>query len=165
MIKLPAGIQGFAVPVIFVSMKRTFPAIIILISLSLLGLIMLQTSWLKNLLELTESQLNNKVEEAGANVSIELSKTVYNNQLLRLPRRGGGLTFSSDFHLHLLKPPSVEEKFTPQQVYVKIKSACEEKGRKDLKFEVAVTNTTDDVEMYNKDFDKDFGDKIKNNRK
>jgi len=145
-------------------MKRTFPAIIILISLSLLGLILLQTSWLKNLLELTESQLHTRVEEAGAGVAEDLSKSVYNNQLLRLPRRGG-LTFSSDFHLHLLKPPSVDEKFTPQQVYAKIRAAFENKGLAHLKFEFAVTNTTDDFEMYSKDFDKEFWDTTNNKRK
>jgi two-component system phosphate regulon sensor histidine kinase PhoR len=163
LINLPGGIRIFAVPVIFVTMKRTFPAIIILISLSLLGLILLQTSWLKNLLEVTESQLNNKVEEACGSVATELSRNVYNGQLLKLPRRGG-LTFNSDFHLHLLKPPTIEEKFTPQEVHAKLKAAFESKGLKDLKFEFAVTNTTDDFEMYTKEFHNEFWDTVSNKR-
>ena len=164
MIKLPLCVQGFTVPVIFVTMKRTFPTIIILISLSLLGLILLQTSWLKNLLEVTESQLNNKVEDAHLIVAKELSKNAYNGQILKLPRRGG-LTFNSDFHLHLLKSPTVEEKFTQQEVHAKLKAAFESKGLQDLNFEFAVTNTTDDYEMASKNFDKEFWDTISNLRK
>lgn len=143
-------------------MKRTFPAIIILISLSLLGLILLQTSWLKILLELTESQLNTKVEFATGDVGSELSKSVYNGRL-RLPRRGG-LTFSSDFHLYVLKPPTVEEKFSPQEVQAKLKAAFENQGLKNLKFEFAVTNTNDDYEMYSKDFHNAFYDTVNNKR-
>ena len=143
-------------------MKRTFPAIIILISLSLLGLILLQTSWLKNLLELTESQLNTKVEFAMGDVGSDLSKSVYNGQL-RLPRRGG-LTFNSDFHLHLLKPPTIDEKFSPQEVYNKLKAAFENQGLRNLKFEFAVTNTTEDYEMYSKNFHEAFYDTLKNKR-
>ena len=163
MIKLPLSVQGFTVPVIFVTMKRTFPTIIILISLSLLGLILLQTSWLKNLLEVTESQLNSKVEDASLTVVKELSKTVNNGQVLRLPRRGG-LTFSSDFHLHLLKPPTIEEKFSPQEIHGKLKAAFESKDLKDLQFEFAITNTNDDYEMSSKNFDKEFWDTTNNKR-
>jgi two-component system phosphate regulon sensor histidine kinase PhoR len=143
-------------------MKRTFPSIIILISLSLLGLIFLQKSWLDNLLELTESQLNTKVEDAIRDVGVDLGKSVYNGQL-RLPRRGG-LTFSSEFHLHVIKPPTVDEKFSQQEVHSKLKTAFEGKGLKDLKFEFAVTNASDDYEMYSKNFDQEFWDTVKNKR-
>ena len=144
-------------------MKRTFPAIVILISLSLLGLILLQTSWLKNLLEVTESQLRNNVDDASLTVVKEMSRNVYNGQLIRLPRRGG-LTFSSDFHLHLLKPPTIEEKFSPQEVHTKLKAAFEGKDLKDLKFEFAITNSNDDYEMASKNFDKEFWDTANNKR-
>ena len=145
-------------------MKRTFPIIVILISLSLLGLILLQTSWLKNLLEVTESQLLSKVEEAGVNVTTELGKSTANTPILRLPRRGG-LTFNSDFHLHLLKPPTVAEKFTTQEVSTKIRSALEDKGLKNVQFEFAITSTSDEIEMYSKNFDKEFWDTTNNYRK
>jgi ABC-type enterochelin transport system permease subunit len=49
-------------------MKRSFRIIIVLIGLSIGGLFLLQASWLSNLLEITEVQLVNKVNEAGVNV-------------------------------------------------------------------------------------------------
>jgi two-component system, OmpR family, phosphate regulon sensor histidine kinase PhoR len=114
-------------------------------------------------LEVTESQLRNKVDEASLAVVKDLSKNVYNGQLLRLPRRGG-LTFSSDFHLHMLKPPTVEEKFSPLEVHNKLKASFESMQLKNLQFEFAVTNTTDDYEMASKNFDKAFWDTTNNKR-
>ncbi len=151
------------VPVIFVTMKRTFPVIIILISISLFGLIILQVSWLQNLLEVTKNQFDNNLLEVGTNVSKDLSKSVYTGQLLRLPRRGG-LTFSSDFHLHVLKPPTVEEKFSPAEINNKIRKEFDRVKLHSVKFEFAVTNTTDDYEMYTNEFGKALYDTANNRR-
>ncbi|MDE3253976.1 MAG: hypothetical protein KGO92_14320, partial [Bacteroidota bacterium] len=134
-------------------MKRTFPIIVILISLSLFGLILLQVSWLKNLLQVTNTQLENNLFEVGVNVTSDLSKSVYTGQVFRLPRRGG-LTFSSDFHLHVLKPPTVEEKFSPQEIQQKLRANFTRLNLQHLKFEFAVTNTNDDYEMYSQGYEK-----------
>jgi two-component system phosphate regulon sensor histidine kinase PhoR len=144
-------------------MKRTFPSIIILISLSLFGLILLQASWLQNLLELTKTQLDNNFNQAGLTVVNELGKNVYNGQLLRLPKRGG--LFNSEFHLHSTKTPTVEEKFSPQEIQAKIQSAFESANLKNLKFEFAVTNTSDDYEMYSKGYEKEYWDTVNNKRR
>ena len=144
-------------------MKRTFPVIIILISLSLFGLIVLQSSWLQNLLELAKAQLDNNFNEVGVAVAKDLGKNVYNTQSLKLPRRGG--LFNSEFHIHSLKTPTVEEKFTPQEIQEKIKKALEKVNLNDLKFEYGVTNTNDDYEMYSKGFEKAFWDTTNNIRR
>ncbi len=144
-------------------MKRTFPVIIILISLSLFGLIVLQSSWLQNLLELAKAQLDNNFNEVGVAVAKDLGKNVYNTQSLKLPRRGG--LFNSEFHIHSLKTPTVEEKFTPQQIQEKITKALEKVNLNDLKFEYGVTNTNDDYEMYSKGFEKAFWDTTNNIRR
>lgn len=140
-------------------MKRTFPVIIILISLSLFGLILLQVSWLKNLLEVTRNQYDNSILDVENRVSQELSKTVYNGPL-RLPRRGG-LTFSSDFHLHILKSPTVEEKFTPEDVHAKIRNGLNRINPK-LPFEFAVSNPNGDLEMYSPGYEKLYWDTVNN---
>ncbi len=144
-------------------MKRTFPVIIILISLSLFGLIVLQSSWLQNLLELAKAQLDNNFNEVGVAVAKDLGKNVYNTQSLKLPRRGG--LFNSEFHIHSLKTPTVEEKFTPQEIQEKITKALEKVNLNDLKFEYGVTNTNDDYEMYSKGFEKAFWDTTNNIRR
>ena len=163
LINLGFAVMIFCVPAIFVRMKRTFPSIIILISLSLFGLILLQASWLQNLLELTKTQLDNNFNQAGLSVVNELGKNVYNGQLLRLPKRGG--LFNSEVPLHSPKTPTVEEKFSPQEIQAKIQSAFESANLKNLKFEFAVTNTSDDYEMYSKGYEKEYWDTVNNKRR
>lgn len=145
-------------------MKKTFPIIIILISLSLFGLILLQVSWLQNLLEVTQNQFDNNLNEVGASVSKELSKKVYTGQVLRLPRRGG-LTFSSDFHKYLLKPPTVDEKFTLQEIHTKLRAGFDGGNLKNLQFEFGVTDSYDDYEMYTRGYEKEFWDTVNNKRR
>lgn len=144
-------------------MKRTFPVIVILISLSLCGLIILQVSWFKNLLEVTRNQFDDNLVDVGKSVSMDLSKSVNATQVLRLPRRGG-LTFSSEFHLHVIKPPTVQEKFTPQEVHNRIRSAMDRQNLKHMDFEFAVTDMNDDYEMLSKNFGNELYDTVNNRR-
>lgn len=144
-------------------MKRTFPVIIVLISLSLLGLILLQVSWFQNLLELTKTQLNTKINDAGFTVATDLGKSTYAGQVLRLNRRGG-LSLGTDFQLHVFKSPTVEEKFTPEEIQSKIRKSFDRLNLDKLKFEFAITNTNDDYEMMSKGYEREFWDTVNNKR-
>ncbi|MES2372551.1 MAG: HAMP domain-containing sensor histidine kinase [Bacteroidota bacterium] len=146
-------------------MKRTFPAIIILISLSLFGLILLQVSWFQNLLETTKNQYDNNYTIVGTTVADEL----YGNGVrpkLSLPRRGG-MTFNSDPHPHYnyVKPISVEEKFTPKEVEDKIRKNFDKYNLKKLRFEFAVFTSNDEFEMGSKEFWKEYYDTLNNKRR
>jgi two-component system, OmpR family, phosphate regulon sensor histidine kinase PhoR len=68
--------QGFLSYEAFVLniMKRTFTFITILISLSLIGIIIIQVSWLKNMVMLREEQLKHNVEEVTRVVAGELAE-------------------------------------------------------------------------------------------
>ncbi len=144
-------------------MKRTFPIIVILISLSLLGLITLQISWFQNLLELTKTQLTTKINDAGFSVATDIGKATSTGQVLRLSKRGG-LTLGSEFQLHFFKAPTVEEKFAPEEISNKIRKAFDRLNLNHLKFEFAVTNTNDDYEMMSKGYEREFWDTINNKR-
>ncbi len=144
-------------------MKRTFPTIIVLISLSLLGLIILQISWFQNLVELTKTQLTTKINDAGFSVATDLGKSKNSGQVLRLPKRGG-LTLGSEFQLHFFKAPTVEEKFSPEEISGKIRKAFDRLNLTHLKFEFAITSTSDDYEMMSKGYEREFWDTINNKR-
>ncbi|HQR94716.1 MAG: two-component sensor histidine kinase [Bacteroidetes bacterium 24-39-8] len=141
-------------------MKRTFPVIIVLISLSLLGLLLLQGSWLKNLLEVREVQLYNKISSEGYRVAEDLYKSVYGAKIMR-PRQGG-IGFNSGFHLRLLKPPTIDEKFSAQEVKVKLEKVFVTKEWSNLKFEFAIISPTAELEMMSSDFETAFKDTINN---
>ncbi len=141
-------------------MKRTFPVIIVLISLSLLGLLLLQGSWLKNLLEVREVQLYNKISSEGYRVAEDLYKSVYGGKIMR-PRQGG-IGFNSGFHLHLLKPPTIDEKFSAQDVRAKLEKVFVTKEWRNLKFEFAIISPTAELEMMSSGFESSYLDTINN---
>lgn len=128
-------------------MKRTFPIIIILISLSLLGLLLLQGSWLKNLIEVREGQLNNRLSINGFSVASDLYKSVYSGQIVRSRKSGMSGGFIPDFHLHVIKPLTIGEKYSVDEVRLKLRKEFLTDEWKNLKFEFAIFSQTGDVEM------------------
>ena len=142
-------------------MKRSFRIIIVLIGLSIGGLFLLQASWLSNLLEITEVQLVNKVNEAGVNVVNDVKARIYNGQPITLPKKGG-LAFNGELHLHFIKPTSVEDYFTAAQMNDKISIAFTAAGFKNLNFEFAVTSTIDEYEMASSNFKTEYWDTVNN---
>jgi two-component system phosphate regulon sensor histidine kinase PhoR len=142
-------------------MKRSFRIIIVLIGLSIGGLFLLQASWLSNLLEITEVQLVNKVNEAGISVVNDIKERVYNGQPVTLPKKGG-LGFNPDLHLHFIKPVSVDDFFTKLQVSDKIIAAFKAADLQKLNFEFAITSTRDEYEMVSSNFRTEYWDTINN---
>lgn len=145
-------------------MKRTFPVIVVLISLSLSGLILLQVSWFQNLYEVTITQLNTKINDAGFTVATDLGKASYSGQVLRSLSRRGGLKLGADFPLYVLKQPTLEEKFTPDEIQAKIRKQFDRLNLNKLKFEFAITNTNDDYEMMSHGYEREFWDTVNNRR-
>jgi two-component system phosphate regulon sensor histidine kinase PhoR len=142
-------------------MKRSFRIIIVLIGLSIGGLFLLQASWLSNLLEITEVQLVNKVNESGISVVNDIKERVYNGQPVTLPKKGG-LGFSPDLHLHFIKPVSVDDYFTKAQISDKIAAAFKAADLQKLNFEFAITSTRDEYEMVTSNFRTEYWDTINN---
>ncbi len=138
-------------------MKKSLPVIIILIIISLFGLIQLQVSWLKNLLEVRQSQILNKVKDGATHVASDLSKAAYNSATIRLPRKSDGLS-GSDMAFKLLNPPTIDEKFTPEEIYVKLKEVFEKQDLKKMDFEFAVLNSEGETEIQSAHFTEAFFD-------
>lgn len=98
-------------------MKKTLPLIILLVSLSLVGLITMQYSWLNNLLALRRAQLYGKVEKITLQLGEQLSNAAYGGPSLKLPKRQG---LGSEF-LRLIKPQLIRDRFTKDDIHKKNK--------------------------------------------
>jgi len=144
-------------------MKKTFPVIVILITLSLLGLFIIQSSWLNNLLEIRNTEFRSKVDNAGTRVALKLNGTAKSTQSLRLPKRGG-LSFNSDFHLHVLKPPTIDQRYSVQDIYRMIRAELETESIKNINFEYAIIAPSEDIEMSTRNFSKEYWDTVVNRR-
>ena len=144
-------------------MKKTFPIIVILISLSLLGLFLLQASWFDNLMEVTKSQLSEKINTVGVSVANDIGKTTRSSQPLRLNRRGG-LLLGSELQIKLFRQPTVEERFTMEEVREKIEKEFDRVQLGKLKFEFAISDVEGDYEFYSPGYEQEFWDTINNKR-
>ncbi len=144
-------------------MKKTLPLIIILISLSLFGLIALQVSWLKNLLKVRHEQIHNKVINAGLSVSEELGKYLHATPRIKITKRPGfnfsigGIDLSK-----LTKPLEVQDRFSQQDIYRKLRIELNKQELEQLNFDFAVIDANGEYEMQTKDFEKEYIDSVKN---
>lgn len=114
-------------------MRRTFPIIVVLISISLIGIILIQLSWIQSMTISKEDQLEAQLGAATRMVGEELSvykSTSYSNPLTR-----------DNFSLDLLKPPTIGQRFKVAEIQEKIGRAFDLNGMKGTNFEFAVVTT------------------------
>ncbi|MDD2793554.1 MAG: HAMP domain-containing sensor histidine kinase [Sediminibacterium sp.] len=146
-------------------MKRTFPVIVILISLSLFGLILLQVSWFDNLLAVNRAQLKNKIDGAVTSVAIDLGKSTGSGQAMSLSRRGRGmLSLGPAIQQYLFRRPSVDQKFTQDEIANRIRKEFKRVDLDKVKFEFAVTDFNDDYELMSPGYEREFWDTVNNKR-
>ncbi|MEP6726685.1 MAG: histidine kinase dimerization/phospho-acceptor domain-containing protein, partial [Bacteroidota bacterium] len=123
-------------------MKRILPVIILLITASLLGIIFIQVSWIKNMLLVKEEQLNEKVYRAMDAVGTELMEQKGTLPSLKNPKFRPGFMMPSDQLLNeLLKPSTIAKNYTSYEIEEKLKKAFDIYGIKDVKFEFGISST------------------------
>ena len=140
-------------------MKKTFPVIIVLISLSLIGIIVIQVNWFKNQLVIQQERFLDRADKAGVNVSSEISKQTSSN-FFNLNRRPGFETFPNNLSFNVIRPITVSDRYTTSEVYEKLRKALNKEGLKDVRFEFAVTSNADnfDFEMQSEHFQQESFD-------
>jgi two-component system, OmpR family, phosphate regulon sensor histidine kinase PhoR len=122
-------------------LRKIFPVIIVLISLSLIGTIYVQYSWLRTMLLNKNEELKGKIEQGMHQVGTSLMEQKGSLPSLKSYRTRPDFSWPSEqFKTELMNPPTVAQKFTEQEVAEKLHRAFEEQGLKDLKFEFAITS-------------------------
>ncbi len=144
-------------------MKKTLPIIVILITLSLLGLIVLQASWLDNLLVLRRSEFNNKINQAGVSVAVGLYNDMATAPSIKLRSKINFRSLGTGMPM-LINPPTVDEKFKLEDVQQKLAQAFKKAELQHLKFEFAIINSTEDFEMHTPNFEQAYWDTVANKR-
>jgi two-component system phosphate regulon sensor histidine kinase PhoR len=141
-------------------MKKVFPIIIILISLSLIGIIVIQINWFKNQLVIQQERFIDKVDKAGFDVSEDLSKHVMTGNSLKLGKRQGLQMFPDDLPFNISRTPTISDRYTTAEIQGKLDKAFKKEGLENLRFEFAVTSNSDDflLEMQSANFDKESAD-------
>lgn len=136
-------------------MKKTFPIIIILITLSIIGILFIQITWLQGLFLLQRNQLSEKINQTGLLVVTDIGKKMNSGLSFRLPKRGR-LSLENDYHLHKFDESTIADIYDYKELNQKIKSALEKFEIGDLHFEFAVADKKSILELRSNNFDDSF---------
>jgi two-component system phosphate regulon sensor histidine kinase PhoR len=134
-------------------MKRTFTIITILITLSLLGIIVIQVSWIRNMLVIKREQLHDNVNMAMFEVSDELVAEKSKFPSVVTP------SIMTDWPrselLNRVKPPTVAQRYTVFAIQEKLRKSFEKHGMQDTRFDFAIISSANNFgyEMQSANFD------------
>ena len=139
-----------------------FPIIIVLISLSLIGIIIIQVNWFKNQLVIQQERFIEKVDRAGLDVAEDLSKHVMTGGGLKLGKRQGLQLFPNDLSFNIARLPTIADRYSTAEIQDKLNKAFKKEGLEDVRFEFAVTSNSDDFvfEMQSEHFEKESADTL-----
>src|ERR1041385_3647701 len=128
-------------------MKRIFPIIIVLISLSLIGIIIIQINWFKNQLVIQQERFIEKVDQAGFDVAEELSKQASGANSFRLNKRQGLQLFPDNLSFGIGRLPTISDRYTVAEIDEKLVKSFAKEGLANVRFEFAITSSSDDFEL------------------
>ena len=127
-------------------MKKVFPVIIVLISLSLIGIILIQVNWFKNQLVIQQERFIDRVDKAGFAVSEELSKGASSN-FFNFNKRPGLQAFPENLSFNVIRPSPISDRYTAAEIKEKLRKAFDKEGLDDVRFEFAITSNADNFEL------------------
>jgi len=117
--------------------KRIFTVITVLISLSLIGIIVIQISWLNNMVLLREEQIKQSVQASTETVANELAQQKGSFGASPNTKRG---FLSEGVSLDMFKPLSIGRGVDVKEVKEKIEKAFLQKNLKNIRFEFGIAS-------------------------
>ena len=144
-------------------MKKVYILIIILISISLIGIIAVQVMSIKNALILQNEQIEQNIHFALNDVGQEIAE-----QKGKIPATGFpklSPEWPSDQFLFSLRPPTVAQRYTPNQILDKLKASFHKHNLNKTNFEFAILNRnslSNTYEMQTVNFSKLLADTAQN---
>ena len=144
----------------YIPLKKLFPVIIVLITLSLIGTIYIQYNWLRIMLADRQEEFSWKVVNGVLEVSEQLVQQKGSLPSLKSYRTKPGFSFPSEqIQSELMKPSGVAQKFTEFEVAEKLRQAFNNQGLPKLEYEFAIINTNLlRYEMKTKNYEQKFAE-------
>ena len=146
-------------------MKRTFPIIILLITISLIGIIYIQYSRFQNMLIVKEEQLYERVVKAMQQVGSEISISANRMPILRRQRKNQLSLNNNLLPSELMQPAMISDRFTQFEIKEKLHESLRAHQVPIKNFEFAVTNNLNliNYEMQSPNFLTLLEDTVNNN--
>ena len=147
-------------------MKKVFPIIVVLITLSLIGVIYIQINWVITMVENKQEEFIHKITSGVMNdVGQELVQQKNYSPNLSMLRLRPGFNFrpSDPLSIELMKPPTIGQIFTQAQLEEKFQKAFNKYGLGGTKFEFAIVSDMN-IEKMSKNYARAFEDTVHNLR-
>jgi two-component system phosphate regulon sensor histidine kinase PhoR len=130
--------------------KKIFPIIIGLISLSLVGIIVIQLLWLKNMVLLRQEQVKHKIQDG---VTLAGNNLVQHKASYSVDSKNSHSLIPDEFSLEYLRPNTIGQRLSTTQIEEIIRKAFHSYELDDVKFEFGVAiNPTSFMEKQSKNF-------------
>ena len=131
-------------------LKKIFPVIFVLITLSLIGSIYIQINWILAMLQNKQEDLHHKLVLAINNVTQDLvqQRSLATGRTLRLkpsvPWRS-----SDPFTMELMRVPLVAERYTPDDINDRLRKAFNKQGLHNTRFEFEISSDLGSTDLGN----------------
>lgn len=137
-------------------MKKSFSIITVLITISLIGIIVIQYSWLKNVAAIRKDQISGKVDM----VEFEVVEALVDEKMQYTPQLPVDVLpkGAQDQLLELIGPQTIAERFSVADIQKKFEKAFEANGLKGAKFEFAVLSDANNLgpDLASPDYEKHY---------
>src|SRR5580693_6589667 len=122
-------------------LKKIFPIIFVLITLSLIGIIYIQINWILTMVQNKREELYNKLVYALNSVTQDLveQRSVGRGKVLGL-KPGVPWRPNDPFTMELMRVPLVAERYSAEDVGEKIRKAFDKAGLKNIRFEFEISS-------------------------
>jgi len=152
--------------------KKNFPIIFILISLSLVGIIYIQWNWILTMVENKNEELHHKLVDATTDVGRELIAYKEATTPMKSLQMRPGINWrpTDQFIRELMKSATIAQKFTREEINDKLKKSFDKYGLKGAKFEFCISSesgfspqlASGNYEIKSSNFLTAFGDNVHN---
>ena len=152
-------------------LKKNFPIILILISLSLIGIIYIQVNWITTMVENKREELYHKLGDATHDVGAELIeyKEKISSASPGLGNAGFNWQRTEPFPQQFRRPMTLAERFTAEEISGKLRTALNTRGLREANFDFCISSEsaapgqlTSSVEIKSPNFLKAFEDTVHN---
>ncbi len=114
-------------------MKKLFTTITVLITISLVGISIIQVSWLRNMVLLQEEQVKEKLDRALGYIQTDLDS--YKQTPISINTLRGSELFGPNFHIELQNSYLLGKRFSAMELEEKIREGLNKAGLGKIKFE------------------------------
>ncbi|WP_431211896.1 sensor histidine kinase [Puia sp. P3] len=151
-------------------LKKIFPVILVLITLSLIGIIYIQINWILTMVDNKREELHHKMIDAVAQVGRDLVEQRGSaTKVLRL-KPGTPWRPSDPFRMEMMRPLPIAERFTQDEINDRLRKAFDNLNLRNLHFEFSVSSNMESSssfsfrtpELHSRNFQQEIQDTLHN---